>query len=196
MVASTADTAVDADIVSAILTSAQAVFEADGMRRANVDNVATSAGVSRSTLYRRFPSKTSLLLGVAEKVLGDMTRELDHSTRGFPPQAAVVEAFCTTARLAHEVPFFSAVLRLNEAGKLFSVLRSVREEAMTVFAGRVATTLRRAGATMPDDALTEASHLLVRIAWSMNEIPIPGVAIDDERAVRRFATIHLAQLVH
>ncbi len=51
----------------AILDSARDVFETFGARRANVDDVAQAAGVSRSTLYRRFPNKEALLLAVIQR---------------------------------------------------------------------------------------------------------------------------------
>ena len=40
-----------------ILAAAEVEFAETGVRKANVDTVAARAGVSRSTLYRRFASK-------------------------------------------------------------------------------------------------------------------------------------------
>ncbi|MDT5114787.1 MAG: TetR/AcrR family transcriptional regulator, partial [Mycobacterium sp.] len=45
------------DIDRTILDTARAVFETYGVRRANIEDVAARAGVSRSTIYRRFPTK-------------------------------------------------------------------------------------------------------------------------------------------
>ena len=50
-----------------ILDAARVVFEEYGARRANVDDVARKAGISRSTLYRRFPNKESLLAAVIDR---------------------------------------------------------------------------------------------------------------------------------
>ena len=45
----------------ALLDAARDVFEEYGARRANVDDIARAAGISRSTLYRRFANQEALL---------------------------------------------------------------------------------------------------------------------------------------
>src|SRR5262249_25859467 len=45
------------DLEGTILDTARTVFETYGVRRANIEDVAARAGVSRSTIYRRFPTK-------------------------------------------------------------------------------------------------------------------------------------------
>jgi TetR/AcrR family transcriptional regulator len=182
-------------IDDAILGKALLEFETFGIRKSNVDDVANAAGVSRSTLYRRFPSKNALLRAVGQRVLTETLSGVDKATRGFPPQSVVVEAFCTLATSLHSIPFYRAVLMVNEVGKTMSVIREVRRQGMTEMAARVVTTLQRAGSTMPAEELNEVSHLLVRVAAALVEDPIPGVPPDDEQAIRRFATVHLAKLV-
>ena len=54
-----------ADQEEAILSAAADEFTVAGIAQANVDAVAARAGVSRSTLYRRFPNKDALLHAVA-----------------------------------------------------------------------------------------------------------------------------------
>ena len=54
----------------ALLDAARDVFEEYGARRANVDDIARAAGISRSTLYRRFPNKEALLEAVVDRETG------------------------------------------------------------------------------------------------------------------------------
>lgn len=88
----------------AILQAARQEFEENGIRRTGVDDVAKRAGVSRSTLYRRFPNKEALLLGVAERIYLDGMVVLEEATVGHGPQEAVVEAFLAGAELVNEDP--------------------------------------------------------------------------------------------
>ena len=54
-----------------IIDAASSEFVRSGVRRANIDRIARDAGVSRSTLYRRFPSKDALLAEVVLQLLRD-----------------------------------------------------------------------------------------------------------------------------
>ena len=60
-----------------ILDAARAVFEQYGARRANVDDIAAEAGVSRSTLYRRYATKDELLAAVVLRETDTFLDELE-----------------------------------------------------------------------------------------------------------------------
>src|SRR6202000_1129982 len=76
-----------------ILDTARMVFETYGVRRANIEDVAARAGVSRSTIYRRFPTKDDLFLHVVRREAQIFFGALDQATAGCNPQEAVIEAF-------------------------------------------------------------------------------------------------------
>ena len=63
------------------------------------------------------------------------------------------------------------------------------------FTERVAATLSRAGATMPDDELLEVAELLLRLASTYLLDPTGRLDVTDERAVRAYAARFLAGLV-
>ena len=60
-----------------ILDAAQHVFEQYGAHRANVEDVARAAGVSRSTLYRAYRNKEALLDAVLFRQFDAFLVELD-----------------------------------------------------------------------------------------------------------------------
>lgn len=68
-----------AALQSRILDGAQAAFVADGFVGASIAGIATLAGTTKLTLYRRFGSKEALLVAVAERELTAMRRDLDHA---------------------------------------------------------------------------------------------------------------------
>ncbi len=50
-----------------ILAAARTVFMADGVAEASIDAIARRAGVGRATVYRHFPGKDALLIGLVEE---------------------------------------------------------------------------------------------------------------------------------
>src|ERR1700704_6050495 len=87
------------DLDRTILDTARTVFETYGVRRANIEDVAVRAGVSRSTIYRRFPTKDDLFEHVVRREAQLFFTTLDYATTGRNPQEAVIEAFALGVRL-------------------------------------------------------------------------------------------------
>src|SRR3954451_23796338 len=65
------------EISTSIIAAARAEFEQYGIRRANVEQVARRAGVSRGTLYRRFPSERDLVRAVVSHDVAAFTAQFD-----------------------------------------------------------------------------------------------------------------------
>jgi AcrR family transcriptional regulator len=78
----------------AILDAALVEFERHGFQRVALDDVARRAGVSRTTIYRRFANKDELVAAVVERenvvLFADIAAEL---TRAEKPANYYVEAF-------------------------------------------------------------------------------------------------------
>jgi TetR/AcrR family transcriptional regulator len=183
-----------AEEMDALLAAAELEFETVGLSRASLDAIARAAGVSRSTVYRRFANKEALILAVLQRLLTATMHDLDRATREHNPQDAVVEAFAAAVRSLNSSRLYRRVF-FEEQALVRGLVSSVREWTVGEVAGRVSETLRRSGAQMPDDELLVVSELLVRIARSYVEIPSKLVAVDDEPAMRDFAKRHLANLV-
>lgn len=176
----------------AILDAARAVFEQYGARRANVDDIAAAAGVSRSTLYRRYATKDDLLTAVVMRELDTFLVDLETVAADLPPQEAVIECFTRGLRIMRDIPVIGR-------------LAHSEPEAITGIAGgnhlilsqsdRIARTLRRSGATMPDDELALAAETLLRVATTYLMTPDGHLDLTDEHAVRDFAKRYLSPLV-
>jgi AcrR family transcriptional regulator len=78
----------------AILDAAVVEFERHGLRRVALDDVARRAGVSRTTIYRRFANKDELIAAVVERenvaLFADIAAELKQAG---PQSNYYVEAF-------------------------------------------------------------------------------------------------------
>ncbi len=86
-----------ADPVEAILDAAVVEFERHGLRRVALDDVARGAGVSRTTIYRRFANRDELVAAVIERentiLFADIADELKQVGRQGDYGAYYVEAF-------------------------------------------------------------------------------------------------------
>lgn len=178
----------------AILEAARAEFEDNGIRRTCVDDVARRAGVSRSTLYRRFPNKEALLLGAAERIYLDGMMLLEQATVGHGPQEAVVEAFLAGAQLVNDDPLIRRMM-VDERDALKGITNSVTGLFIEVVTGRIMKALRAAGAKMPDEDLHAVTEILVRLVISYLDTPAMDESRSEPEAVRDYAQRYLATMV-
>ena len=177
----------------AILTAAEAEFTGVGVRRANVDEVAARAGVSRSTLYRRFPNKEALLLAVADRLYRRGMRHLEASVVGLGPREAIIEAFVVGAAMVNEDPLMRRLVL--EDAEMRGITSSMTALLIDMITDRVVATLRDAGAEMPDDELVQAVEIHVRLVVSFLEVPASDSSRREPAAVRAFATTFLAPMI-
>ncbi|MGV9712925.1 TetR/AcrR family transcriptional regulator [Gordonia sp. NPDC003424] len=189
----TRNTASPEDQEQAILAAAAAEFTAVGVRRANVDEVAARAGVSRSTLYRRFPNKEALLLAVANDLYEKGMRRLEEAVVGLGPREAVIEAFAAGATMITDDPLMHRLV-LTDA-EMKDITSAVTSLFIDMVTDRVAATLRAAGAEMPDVELTHAVELHVRLVISFLEFPASEPERQTAEAVRDLAATYLAPMI-
>lgn len=181
-----------ATAAGAILDAARDVFSEFGARRANMDDVARAAGISRSTLYRSFPTKDDLLAAVVVREVAAFFDELDQVASTLGPQEAVVECFVRGIAILEEIPVLGRLAR-TEPETLTAM--PGRGHLLIAQADRVAKTLRRSGARMPDDDLQMAAELLLRLASTFLIDARGRLETTNEHAVRDYAKRFLAGLV-
>ena len=182
-------------MTTAILDAAQQVFEQFGARRANVEDVARAAGVSRSTLYRAYATKDDLLQAVLARQAADFLTELDHATAGLPPRDAVIEAFTRGIALTREIPLLARLVETEP--EIITGMGGLSNTSLIIaLSDQVAATLRRSGATMPDDELHVVAELMMRVAYTYILNPHGNVDMSDDAVVRAYAKQYLAPLVY
>ena len=86
-----------ADAGEVILDAALVELERHGFRKVALDDVARRAGVSRTTIYRRFANRDDLVGAVIERenvaLFADIARELNQAKDAKPQANYYVEAF-------------------------------------------------------------------------------------------------------
>lgn len=127
-----------ADLDGAILDTARRVFETYGVRRANIEDIATRAGVSRSTIYRRFPTKDDLFGHVVRREAERFFSTLDQATTGRDPREAVIEAFVLGVGLVQDSPLYSRIA--DSEPELFGMFSRSHVFPIRQFAGGIART--------------------------------------------------------
>jgi TetR/AcrR family transcriptional regulator len=181
------------DLDRTILDTARTVFETYGVRRANIEDVAARAGVSRSTIYRRFPTKDDLFEHVVLRESGLFFSTLDQATTGCNPQQAVIEAFALGVRLVQDSPLYSRIAESEpELLGMFS-----RSDVFPIgqFADGIAHTLRRCGADMAEPDLANIADILLRIALGIIVFPTDRLDTSDQAAVRDYAARYLVPII-
>jgi AcrR family transcriptional regulator len=87
------------DAASAMLDAAEALLRERGLHRWTVDDVAERAGIGRTSVYRRFPSRDDLVHGVLARELRAATTAVGLAAAGQPSiDDAVVEAVVAALR--------------------------------------------------------------------------------------------------
>ncbi|BBY03614.1 TetR/AcrR family transcriptional regulator [Mycobacterium seoulense] len=181
------------DLDRTILNTARGVFETYGVRRANIEDVAARAGVSRSTIYRRFPTKDDLFGHVVRREAEQFFTTLDRATAGCDPERAVIEAFALGVRLVHDSPLYSRIA--DSEPELLGMFSRSQAFPIGQFADGIAHTLRRCGADIPDRDLTNIADILLRVALGIIVFPTDRLDTSDPAAVREYAARYLVPII-
>lgn len=181
------------DLDRTILDTARSVFETYGVRRANIDDVAARAGVSRSTIYRRFPTKENLFAHVVRREAGLFFSTLDRATTGCDPQQAVIEAFALGVRLVQDSPLYSRIAESEP--ELFGMFSRSQAFPIRQFADGIAHTLRRCGADLAEPDLDNIADILLRVALGIIVFPTDRLDTSDPAAVREYAARYLVPII-
>ncbi|NKS85664.1 TetR family transcriptional regulator [Rhodococcus hoagii] len=177
-----------------MLDAARAEFERYGIRRTNMDDIARRAGISRSTLYRRFPNKDALVETLLLRETARFFGELDRVAENRDPHGAVIECFARGVRMAQEIPLIARILE-SEPEMILGLSTRTDGAPIAQAAAQVAVALRRSGVTMSDDDLRAVSEILIRIAVSLMLNPQGQLDLSDQVAVRHYAERYLVRLV-
>ncbi|MBT2539011.1 TetR/AcrR family transcriptional regulator [Arthrobacter sp. ISL-69] len=180
-----------------ILAVASAEFVSRGYAEASVSRIAADAGVSKKTIYARYPSKEALLLAVTDELAARLHERViaAMADSAGDPEHALTSFGIQVARIwlgAEEIGLYR--LMIYEAVR-FPRLASVYRETMTRFRGTLAVYLREQ-AELGTLAITDpdaASHQFGMLAYGdVREKALLGETVTDEditTVVRR--AVHL-----
>ena len=174
----------------AILAAAVVEFEQHGFRRVALDDVARRAGISRTTIYRRFRNKDELIATVIERENAVLFADIANELKQAGPQTNYyVEAFTLAIlkfrrhrvldRMIRDEP--GLVLELADRYHGAAILR-MAEALRVIFPSGFA---ERAG----EKAVDELSDTILRYAAMVLLLP-SGQPLDCTDDIRAFATQH------
>ncbi|OBI44583.1 TetR family transcriptional regulator [Mycobacterium kyorinense] len=179
----------------AILKAAAEEVSLVGVGRASMDVIARQAGVSRSTLYRRFPSRDVLITELGRRTFDFAMDRLRTVGIDSGPKDAAIAAFCEGLRLLTTEPVMRKFLQLDAELMAVPGIFAEAEAFLDSASAAMAKALRAAGAAMPDHDLAAVAELHIRLACSLAQVPSKVLDVSDDAAVRAYARTHLAPLV-
>ncbi|SRX93975.1 regulatory protein TetR [Gordonia sp. KTR9] [Mycobacterium shimoidei] len=179
----------------AILKAAAEEVALVGVSRTSLAVIARSAGVSRSTLYRRFPNRDTLITELGRRTFDFAMARLRTVAIDSGPKDAAVAAFCEGLRLLTTEPVMRQFLQLDADLSTVAGMCQQAKAFLDSASAAMAKALRAAGAAMPDAELSAVSELHIRLACSLAQVPSRRLDTRDDAAVREYARKHLAPLV-
>ena len=134
-----------------IVAATRALFDENGVREANIDEIARAVGVNRAIVYRHFTGKEDLfaltMVGYLEELAASLAKA---ATKGRTPEkrlAAIVTAFADYA-LAHPAFVDCAQALMRRPGS--ELLDEVSERALLKLGGGMAACLRSLAGVIED----------------------------------------------
>ncbi len=183
-----ADTAPNS-VTERILDAAVEQFQLLGVRRSSMEDVAKRAGLSRITVYRRFPQKDRLVEAVVLRECQQLIADIGARIASLQNvEAQIEEAFVLLlSRLQHH-PLATQLLAVEPESALLSLTRKAGPAisiGIEFIIGLIRTGQRSGG--IPDYEPRGVAEVLARLAHSLFLTPSGGTPLTSERQARMFA---------
>ncbi|HWY24534.1 MAG TPA: helix-turn-helix domain-containing protein [Nevskia sp.] len=182
------DASADA-LTERILDAALEQFQLGGLRRSSMEDVARRAGLSRVTIYRRFPQKDRLVETV---LLRECRRLVEDVGAAIKPLRdigeRVEESFVILLRRLHNDPLATRLLALEpEDLAVFMTIKAGPAIALgTEFIAGLIRAAQREG-SLPQYEARSVAEVLARMAHSLFLTPQGGTPLGTDRQARAFA---------
>ncbi len=180
-----------------ILDAALEQFELVGMKRSSVEDVARRAGVSRVTVYRRFPRREALIAAVTAREARRVVAAIDAQTSTLERFSdRIAESFVLLLRVVRRHPLVQRLLAV-EPDEMLRFLTTDGEPVIAVGTSYVADQIRRAQreGQVPDYEPEPVAEIVARLAHSLVLTPGGVIPVDDEDAAREFARANVGPLI-
>ncbi|HSI94041.1 MAG TPA: TetR/AcrR family transcriptional regulator [Jiangellaceae bacterium] len=177
--------------VDAVLDAARACVLAVGVRRTTLTEVARRAGVSRMTIYRRWPDVRSLIADLMTREWSAVVAAAAPPDDGRPVRPALVTSLVNGARALREHPLLHKILEVDPEVLLPYVLerRGSSQDAMLVGIERTLRAGHEDGTVRLDHPVRQARAVLLvtqsfalsgRTMAEEDEPALDLAAFDDE----------------
>jgi AcrR family transcriptional regulator len=174
-----------------VLDAARDCVLAVGVRRTTLTDVARRAGVSRMTLYRRWPDVRTLVADLMTREFVSLVQDVVRVEPGRPAGPAVVDSLVRGVRAFRTHPLFRKIIEVDPELLLPYLLdrRGASQEAMLrlmerdLRAGHADGSIRRGDATRQTRAVLLVVQSFVMSAQTMTddgEAALSAAALDDE----------------
>lgn len=177
-----------------ILDAALGQFEQFGFRRTSMGDVAKSAKLVRSTVYRYFDSKDALIGAVIFRELRRFLKQFGAATEPADSiEDAAAEGFVTVLSFVRTSPVLGPLLKI-ESEVLLPYLTVDGGPILAFARTYLADRLRNVGDTDVNADLEPLAETLVRLAMSFVLLGDSCIDLDDEESVRGYARKYLAPI--
>ncbi len=141
-----------------VLDAAAGLFLRDGFAATSIEAISAKAGVSKRTLYARFPDKEAVFLAVAQRLIATWLAGFDAAMEGAPSLDAALLAAGRRMLGVALTPSALALHRLMvaEAGRFPELAEALRDAGARAGIERVGRVLR---AHRPDDSPARLAFL-------------------------------------
>lgn len=162
----------------ALLDAARAAILAVGWKRTTLTDVARRAGVSRMTLYRRWPDMQTLLADLMTREFAGAVREGDDLASGIAVTVATLRGNELFRKIVEVDPELLVPYLLDRRGRTQDVLIGLVEAAIA--AGQDAGLVRAGDPTLLARSLLLAAHGFAISAQTMTGDGVTGSDLDGE----------------
>ncbi|RYU10158.1 TetR/AcrR family transcriptional regulator [Nocardioides iriomotensis] len=164
----------------ALLDAARAAILAVGWKRTTLTDVARRAGVSRMTLYRRWPDMQTLLADLMTREFSGAVREADDLAGGITATVTALRTNELFRKIVEVDPELLVPYLLDRRGRTQDVLLSLVEAAIA--AGQEAGEVRAGDPGLLARSLLLAAHGFAISAQTMTDAGVSEADLDAELA--------------
>ncbi|WP_394832011.1 TetR family transcriptional regulator [Pendulispora rubella] len=184
----------DDDVGARILDAARDHFALVGLRRTSMEDVAKRAGISRITVYRRFPNKAELTQAVMLREARLAFAKIEDGLHEASLEDALVEGFVRTLQIGRAHPLVTGLLATEPEVILpyFTLDASPILATATAF---LADRLRRKTRELDHATAVPLAEVLVRMTVSFLLTPKGAVDLSSEKQMRAFARRYIVKWV-
>ncbi len=172
-------------LVDRVAAAAFDSFVEYGIRRSTIEDVATRAGVSKMTVFRRFQNKQGLVQVVIAREIRHAMEQLDDVwEREHTLEQRLVLGLSFAVSFVRGHPLLDRLLR-SEPELLLPLLTVDGAPALALYRELIATRLQaevRAGRAAPAD-LDQAAEVIARLAMSLLLTREGKITLDDDDTI-------------